>query len=152
MISNSYPLSVVVGIRTDRITGFISKFRKGLTHVITPLSPVWTPEWAGQPVTASDISEQDRAFRLDEGDVRISCYWRGQHKNNPAYVQVSWKANITTPGQLYVRFVKPDTQDILSELLLGTSLVGEEVFTSSELGFDPFSQKWAISIIFIESE
>ncbi len=89
---------------------------------------------------------------MDDGDVTISCHWRGRHKNNPAYIHVSWKADITAPGELYVRFSDPDDQKIFSELPLGTTLAGEEIFSKKDLGFDPSARKWAISVMFVEAE
>ena len=111
------------------------------------LSPLWQPQWVGELVTAADIPEQEHVFRLEDGEIKISCSWRSQYNENPAYVWVSWWADISTPGELWVRFARPETETVLAEICLGTHLEGEKVFTNDDLGFDPSREKWAISLI-----
>ncbi len=126
-------------------------FNLGYAMIIS-ISEAWTPKWAGQPVTASDIPVQNHSLRMDRGNINISCYWRGQYKNTPAFIRVSWKADITTPGILLARFMNPETQKIHSELRLGTHLAGEKTFTSEDLGFDPSNEIWSVSIILAEKK
>ncbi len=114
-------------------------------------SPIWEPRWAGQPVTAASVPKQENTFSMGEfGKISIACYWKSPQNSNPAYIWVSWKAYITLPGELYIRFANPETQEKRYEVSLGKKLTGERVFTESELGFDPLAEKWAISLILAE--
>lgn len=116
----------------------------------------WKPQWAGVFVTASEIPEQNHCFKMDKGEIEISCYWGSKSGNNPAYLHLSWNADIliTEPIRLLARFVNPETNEIRSEVELSTCsegdgcLKGEAGFTSDRLGFDPSTEKWAIAIIF----
>jgi hypothetical protein len=115
-------------------------------------SKLWEPKWAGQLVTASDIPEQEKTFISDEGQIILRCHWKAAYKNTPAYLWVSWKADISADGDLWLRFVNPETEEIYYEFSLGTDLRGEETFESDKLGFDPSNQKWAIYVLLCESE
>ncbi len=126
-------------------------FQRGSTSqevLFEELAPeFWEPQWAGQLATAADIPEQEHVFRREDGDIKISCFWRGQYRKKPAYISISWNANVTTRSEFRVRFINPETQEELSEVYLGTGLVGEEVFTNEDLGFDPSCEQWAIALI-----
>jgi hypothetical protein len=115
--------------------------------VVKWLSEPWQPQWVGELVTADDIPEQEHSFRMEDGDIEISCAWRSRHQEKPAYLWVSWRANIPTPGELWARFMRPETETVLAEVRLGTHLEGEAEFTSDRLGFDPAKERWAISIL-----
>ncbi|QTA80319.1 Uncharacterized protein dnl_26180 [Desulfonema limicola] len=133
------------GCKAPEIVSGISKIRDA---VITWISPLWEPVWAGQAVTAADIPEQGKNFEMDQGEyINISCYWQGKEGNMQSYIRLSWNANIMTYSNLWARFINPDTNEILFESCLGTDLEGAVVFYNDELGFDPSSQRWAISII-----
>lgn len=137
------------GVRTANETCAVHK--DSLTGVVVKwLSPLWEPQWAGQLVTASDIPKQVHTFTSEDGDIRISCYWQGEYKDEPAYIQLSWKSEIIPESELWVRFVYPETQAIRHEVCLGTVLTGEETFTSDDLGFDPSDERWAISVALAE--
>jgi|GEM_PF-2067712 len=110
----------------------------------------WKPQWAGVFVTASEIPEQRHSFKIDEGEINLSCYWKPNFGNDPAYIHLSWNAKNTISARLWVRFVNSETQEVFSEICLGTHLQGEDNFTSDRLGFDPSNEKWAVSIIFEE--
>lgn len=124
-----------------------SKKRSIIGNLVRWVSPLWEPQWAGQLVTATDIPKQAHSFTSKDGDINISCYWKGQYHDQPAYIQIAWKANLTMESKIWIRFTDPTTQATRSEVCLGTSLVGEETFTSDDLGFDPSSEKWAISVV-----
>jgi hypothetical protein len=111
------------------------------------ISELWEPQWAGQPATAADIPQQAHSFTSEDGDIKLSCYWKGQYKDEPAYIQIAWKADLITEDEIWIRFMNPLTQVIRCEVCLGTSLVGEETFTSRDLGFDPSDERWAISVV-----
>ncbi len=123
--------------------------------MIKCICDLWKPKWAGELVTASDIPEQKNTFVLDESDdgkIVLRCHWKAAYKKTPAYMWVSWEADISTYGDLWLRFVNPETDEIYFESNLGTDLTGEETFESDKLGFDPSNQKWAISVLLCESE
>jgi len=124
-----------------------AKLKDKIKQIILWISPLWEPQWAGVPVTCSDIPPQTQPFITDDGDIQITCHWRSQYNKKPAYIQISWEANITDKGELYARFVNPDTHEILSEVCLGKNLKGEEIFTAEDLGFDPSATKWGISVL-----
>jgi hypothetical protein len=109
---------------------------------------LWIPQWAGQPVGAAAVPKQTYLFKMGPiGEIRLDCYWKNEDNSNPAYVWISWKAEIIPGIGLRVRFVSPESQDVLYERSLGTRLTGEGIFTSRELGFDPSSVPWAVVII-----
>jgi hypothetical protein len=63
-----------------------------------------------------------------------------------------WRANVPLTGELWVRFLKAETETVFTEVCLGTRMRGEEIYTTEELGFDPLTEKWAISLILVEFE
>ena len=131
--------------RRLRIQERLSKIKVSL---IEWASPLWEPMLAGQPVTAADLTEQSRQFEMDYGEyINISCFWQGQARESEPHVRLTWCANLISPSNLWVRFVNPETQITYSEFPLGLQLEGEKRFDQNELGFDPASQKWAVSIV-----
>jgi hypothetical protein len=128
------------------------RVREGVTKIKEALvawaSPVWVPLLAGQTVTAADYPEQSQQFEMDYGEyINISCFWQGHDRGVAPYVRLAWRANLISPGSLWVRFVNPDSQTIYVELPLGETLEGEARFDQEELGFDPATDKWAVSIV-----
>jgi len=116
--------------------------------MISWVSPFWEPEFAGQVVTAADITEQTKQFEMDYGEyVNITCHWGGKNDAQEPYLQLSWKANFHTPSNIWVRFINPKSNAVLSEFCLGTDLEGYRQITVKDLGFDPTDQRWAISIV-----
>ena len=113
------------------------------SELIIQISSLWEPPLVGQLVTASDITKQKHKFLIERGDITISCSWAPEDENDPAYLYLKWKANIAEECELWARFENPETHNILSEICLGTSLTGEDSFTSSDLGFDPSATRWA---------
>ena len=129
-----------------------SQIQKGISRIKESLiewaSPLWEPLLAGQPVTAADLTEQSRQFEMDYGEyINISCFWQGHDKESEPHVRLTWRANLISPSNLWVRFVDPETQITHSEFPLGQQLEGEARFDQSGLGFDPAAQKWAVSIV-----
>ncbi len=122
------------------------------SRLIRWISPAWEPMWSGRTVTASEIPGQVHVFSGEDGDIRLSCHWEAPYKNDPAHIRLEWKADIGSTGELRVRFMNPETSAILSEFRLGTDLSGEEFFTAGQLGFDPSSVKWAVSLMILEPE
>ncbi len=107
----------------------------------------WEPQYAGRLVAAADIPKQEHAFITNYGEVHTACYWGEQQNDDPAYIWLSWKANISSDNEIRIQFINPETQKIRHEISLGTIRVGEETFTSYDLGFDPSCERWAISVI-----
>ncbi len=116
-------------------------------HLITWVSPLWKPRWAGEVPTAADNPEQQHCYRTDDGYIEVSCFWRSAEERRGGYIGISWRAQIAKPSEFWIRFIEPELEQTYSELFLGTGLVGEEFFLEEELGFDPWRQKWAISIV-----
>ena len=138
------------------VPGFHAKLaavlrRAKLTHaaqaVIAWMSPCWQPQWAGQPVGAGDIPTQAHAFALEDGRIELSCTWHPQSEANPAYLDLAWNADTLMDGELWCRFVQPDTQVVLTELLLGESREGGHYLTRQTLGFDPAEETWTIALL-----
>jgi len=104
---------------------------------------------AGQLATATDTLPQSKTFLLRTGEyIKISCDWKRPSKDYPSYLHLEWKANITTPGRIWARFINSDTGKKYKDTCLGNRLEGRRDFESDELGFDPTDEEWAISIIF----
>ena len=116
------------------------------------MSKLWMPLWAGELVTAADIPTQTHRFEMEagSGEMTVTCFWRGEDENAPAYLHIAWRADMQTPGEFRARFVSAETQTPLVELTLGRRLYGEKTFTSQELGFDPSRQRWGIGITLAE--
>jgi hypothetical protein len=112
------------------------------------LSPPWHPTWAGEVVTAAEVSAQEHVFSLDDGEIQVTCGWRAAYGNLPATLRVAWQAHLSIPGDFWVRFTHPDdpTRPPI-ELRLGNTLAGEEEFTAETLGFDPTRDPWALAIL-----
>jgi hypothetical protein len=121
-------------------------------RLIKWVSELWQPQWAGELVTAAHISEQQHIFYVQNQIIEISCSWGAQEPQYPAYIYIEWRANITTSGELWVRFIHPDTETLLAELRLGSHLDGEARFSSTDLGFDPSTDKWAIALLLKDTE
>jgi len=127
----------------------MSEFKERL---ILSISPAWRPLWAGESVTASDIPEQSESFRMQEGEVDVSCYWRPRSGDRQAYLQVSWRVNIFVAAEIWALFIDPETEAVLSEVRLGAQFEGRKAFTADDLCFDPSTDKWAISILLKEKK
>ncbi len=130
----------------------IAKLKKVGRSLIQWVSPIWQPQWAGQFVGAGDIPAQTHTFRTDKGAIELSCFWKPQSGDAPAYLDLSWKADTVMEGELWCRFVHPDTNVVLAEVLLGTGKEGGKYFTRQELRFDPSQKKWAIVILVKQHE
>jgi hypothetical protein len=117
------------------------------------LSPLWQPLFAGEVVTAADVPPQEQTFYLEDGDIHLTCEWRTAYQQQPATLRLVWQANLSRPGELWVRFTPPDDPTVLrAEICLGTSLAGEETFTAQGLGFDPTREPWALMLEFREAQ
>jgi hypothetical protein len=124
-----------------------AKLARAAQTVIEWMSPCWQPQWAGQPVGAGDIPPQTQTFPLEEGRIEVSCTWRPSTVTNPAYLDLTWNADTVMEGELWCRFVQPETHVVLNEFLLGESREGGHYLTPQILGFDPSTKKWAIVLM-----
>jgi hypothetical protein len=124
-----------------------AKLKQAGSALIQWISPLWQPQWAGQFVGAGDIPAQIHTFRLEKGAIEISCFWKPQSGDTPPYLDISWKADMVLDGELWCRFIHPDTNSILAEVLLGISKEGGKYFTRQELGFDPSQEQWGLVIL-----
>src|SRR5262245_39186937 len=115
------------------------------------LSPLWTPHFAGQPVTAADMASEEQTFYLDEGSIRLTCRWWAASEDQPAAFWIGWYANMTGPTDMWIRFSRSDDPAaVLAEKPLGSDLSGEAGWLSDELGFDPTRQPWALTLLITE--
>ena len=112
----------------------------------------WEPKWVGKQVSAADIPEQRHTFRMAEGNLELSCSWRGKTAGSSAYIRLKWDARLTSRKEIWVRFSDPETQSLRCEKLLGTLWKGEKPFYQDDLGFDPSRDPWAIAIILRERD
>lgn len=110
-------------------------------------SPLWQPQYAGQPVTAADTEIQSKRFEMEYGEyINLSCHWR-EEKDGEPYIDLSWQANLLQPSRLWARFIDPESSLVLTEILLGSDLEDKKRIMGSELNFNPATDKWAIAII-----
>jgi hypothetical protein len=124
-----------------------AKLKQAGSALVQWFSPLWQPQWSGQFVGAGDIPAQTHTFRLEKGAIEVSCFWKPQFEDTPAYLDLSWKADMVMEGELWCRFVHPDTHVVLTEVPLGSSKEGGKYFTHQTLGFDPSQEQWAIVIL-----
>lgn len=113
---------------------------------------LWQPEFAGMPVYAGDIPEQEHVFSGKEGEIKITCAWRNTLNAQPAFIQFAWLADVTAHCELVALFFNPDTKQKLAEFSLGTYFEGGKILTSEDLKFNPSNEKWAIAILLKERE
>ena len=112
--------------------------------MIAWISPLWQPMYAGQPLTAADMEEQSICFEMDYGEyIQLKCHWQDEKDCQPG-IDLAWQANLLQPSNIWVRFVDPDSQQVLAEILLGTELEGRLHVQGKELAFHPLRDKWGV--------
>jgi hypothetical protein len=148
-------------------TGDLEQYRLQLTYDVAQaqaraplhdpfirwLSALWHPPLAGALVTAADIPPQEKTFYLDEGTIRVTCTWWTATRDRPAALWMQWHADVTRPGDLWVRFTHAAPEEaavILAELRLGSALAGEAEWSTDTLGFDPSRERWALALMLRE--
>jgi hypothetical protein len=134
----------------------IGKAETSLAEILTTgkraiqwLSDLWEPQWAGQLVTATDLPEQIHVLTSEYGDIKLSCDWQDASTDEPATLRIAWQAHLFEEPDIWLRFMNPLDQAVRHEVNLGTRVVGEEHFTSQELGFDFFSERWAVAVALV---
>jgi hypothetical protein len=144
-------------------TGELEPYRIQLTYDMTavrgrplphkPLFPWhsddrWHPLQAGELVTADAAATQSSMFDLGVGRIQVTCRWWDQAPGYPAVLLLTWHADVSLVGELWVRFTRLEaTTVVLAEVPLGSALAGERVFTKRELGFDLMREPWALTPI-----
>ena len=113
----------------------------------------WEPVGAGEAlVAATSVVTQEHRFATLVGVVNITCAWGQETADEPAFVWLSWNAEIPEHREFVIRLVNPEDQAIRYEIRPGTIHQGEQTFTSETLGFDPLSHKWSIGVLVPEKE
>jgi len=125
---------------------FFLLIHENIKNYVGSIATPWIPQFAGQHVGAADIPEQNHTFNIDNGQVNISCLWKGAYKDDPAYIVIKWVAVINAGHEIWVAFFNPETKKFLSEIILGVNLKGQKILLSNQLNFDPIKEKWAVSI------
>ena len=139
----------------------LSEKMKGLalSDITIITTKPWVPILAGQRVTAADISEQEHVFPLENidiisienGAIKVISSWKPKYKNYLSFVTLSWETNVNIMCDYWACFINPNTNEIYSTICLGGARVGSIKIESDELGFDPSTEKWSISIVLAES-
>lgn len=111
------------------------------------ISPEWSPQWAGQVVTAGDIPDQHHTFETEQGSIDMSCSWKPQTDEMSPYLELSWRMDLVMEGELWCQFIHPDTREILGEVRLGPYTEGGKYLSSQTLGFDPSRVPWTLSML-----
>ncbi len=116
-------------------------------NIIAWISPLWKPVWAGEPITAMDITEQKHEFASDFGEIHLVCQWKQRYGDDPAFIQLTWKADLLNPMNIWSRFINPETNERIADIFLGSYMAGERIIAENELGFNPSTDGWALSIV-----
>jgi len=127
-----------------------NQVREGVRDQLTRwLSDLWVPPLSGQLATAADIPPQQRTFYLEEGDISVNYKWWPATRYRPAGLWLQWRADVTRPGCIWVRFdriVDGEAPVVLREIPLGNALAGEIELSAATLGFDPSRELLALRI------
>ena len=125
------------------------------TRVGDFLSAFWSPPLAGELGlnTATSTTAQEADFDLDEGSIHVICRWWAASHEQPATLLLVWDAHSTFSGNLWACFSRRDDPQhaVLAEKPLGTEVKGEAGWSADELGFDPSSEPWALTLMLMES-
>lgn len=128
----------------------IGRIIEGLRNPIDFWTPPWQPQSAGEMPSASDAPEQTETFSLECGDIRITMYWAPADREALAFVIINWVKKFVSSDDLWIRFIDPETNEVRRDINLGASQEGEASYDSNTIGFDPWTQKWAISVVLME--
>lgn len=113
-----------------------------------PALEFWEPEGAGEALVAASSSvTQEHEFRTEGGTIKIVCAWGQAVGNEPAFIWLSWDADLDAGSIFFIQLIHPETHSVYYEIRPGTIWKGNQTFTQEVLGFDPVSEKWVISIV-----
>ena len=125
--------------------------------VITWVSDLWQPIGAGEfalTTASSDMPIQEKTFEFEyEENVEIEeCYWEVGNKENKelACLRFKWTAPTPINNELWIRFFDPQTKHQYSEICLGSKTEGNVDLLEEVLNFNPATQKWAMSLLFVK--
>lgn len=114
---------------------------------------LWQPEGAGEALVAASSSvTQEHEFRTALGTIKIICAWGQAVGDEPAFIWLSWNADIDAESIFLIQLIHPETHIVHYEIRPGKIRQGNQTFTQEVLGFDPVSERWAISIVTSEPE
>ena len=108
----------------------------------------WEPRYAGMELTAADMRPEP--FQFQDGQITIKAFWEGARGDKPAYIWVGWEVRVQPPFHLHLRFIAPETGEILYEANLGQTTKDSESFSADEVHFDPTTSRFGI-VAFTES-
>ncbi|MDM8542665.1 hypothetical protein QUF90_16445 [Desulfococcaceae bacterium HSG9] len=113
----------------------------------------WEPVGAGMRLAAAPSSvTQDHQFETEAGVINVTCAWGGKTDTEPAFIWMAWDAHIAEESEFQIRLINPDTRATRYEIRPGRIYKGDQTFTEEEIGFNPQSEKWALSIVTAEKE
>ena len=114
---------------------------------------LWEPEGAGEALVAASSSvTQEHEFNTAAGTVKVLCAWGQAAGDEPAFIWLSWNAELQEKKTFRIRLIDPEHQSTRYEIDPKSIRHGNQTFTQDELGFDPVGQKWAIAIVISESD
>jgi hypothetical protein len=61
------------GFHTRVMTRIAAESPTRRDRLVRWLSPPWQPTWAGEVVTAADVSVQEQVFYLDDGEIQVKA-------------------------------------------------------------------------------
>ncbi len=98
--------------------------------------------------TAANSSHWEGEHDIDIGHIRLSSVLQDKTDNAPVGLGLRWDFKQLVPeSEFDIRLVNPETQETRYKIRWKTVRQTNEIFLSKEkLGFDPFREKWDISI------
>lgn len=108
----------------------------------------WPLEGTGELLVAADASvTQEHEFDTVIGPIKIVCAYGRAVGEEPAFIWLSWDADIPKEREFLIRLVNSENHEIRYEVRPGTIRKGEQAFTAEELEFDPSEEKLAITLV-----
>jgi hypothetical protein len=112
----------------------------------SPALEYWEPVGTGEALVAASSVTQEHEFHTKAGLVKVVCAWGQEAGGEPAYIWLSWDAELQPDTSFVIRLLDPETREMRYEIQPGTIRQGNQTFTQETLGFDPVGRKWAISV------
>ena len=111
-----------------------------------PALEYWEPLGTGEALVAASSVTQEHEFHTKAGLIKVVCAWGQSAGGEPAYIWLSWDAELQQESSFVIRLLDPDTREMRYEIQPGAIRKGNQTFTQETLGFDPVARKWAISV------
>ncbi|MCP4405414.1 MAG: hypothetical protein GY801_49950 [bacterium] len=111
-----------------------------------PALEYWGPVGAGEALVAAGSVTQEHEFHTRAGLIKVVCAWGQTVGEEPAYIWLSWDADLQQDTSFVIRLLDPDTREMRYEIQPGAIRKGNQTFTQETLGFDPVGRKWAVSV------